>query len=96
MSSDAASGSPTATTAASPSHVRRWQKWTTVAILIFVNLINYMDRLTIAGTHLHHSSITFCRFRDGLGQTSVKLCFQSQTTASIGLQVYHSTLKIHA
>jgi hypothetical protein len=24
-------------------------KWVTVAILVYVNLINYMDRLTIAG-----------------------------------------------
>ena len=32
----------------SPNYVTRTQ-WTTVAILTFVNLINYMDRYTIAG-----------------------------------------------
>jgi MFS transporter, Spinster family, sphingosine-1-phosphate transporter len=26
-------------------------EWVTVAILCFVNLINYMDRFTVAGTH---------------------------------------------
>lgn len=34
---------------ATPNHISRRQ-WTTVAVLFFVNLINYMDRLTIAGT----------------------------------------------
>ena len=32
----------------SPNYVSRTQ-WTTVSILTFVNLINYMDRYTIAG-----------------------------------------------
>ena len=32
----------------SPNHISRTQ-WVTVIVLFFVNLINYMDRLTIAG-----------------------------------------------
>ena len=32
----------------SPNHISRRQ-WVTVLVLFFVNLINYMDRLTIAG-----------------------------------------------
>jgi hypothetical protein len=28
---------------------RNGAKWVTVTILVYVNLINYMDRLTIAG-----------------------------------------------
>jgi len=38
----------TSPTKRSPNYVTRAQ-WTTVAILTFVNLINYMDRYTIAG-----------------------------------------------
>ncbi len=32
----------------SPHRITKWQ-WITVVVLFFVNLINYMDRLTIAG-----------------------------------------------
>ena len=36
----------------SPNFVTR-SEWITLAILTFVNLINYMDRYTIAGTYFH-------------------------------------------
>ena len=36
----------------SPNHVSR-QDWITLSILTFVNLINYMDRYTIAGKKMH-------------------------------------------
>ena len=35
---------------ATSGHVTKWQ-WITVAVLVYVNLINYMDRLTLAGTY---------------------------------------------
>jgi hypothetical protein len=38
-------------TGSSPSHINRSQ-WVTLIILTFVNLINYMDRYTIAGKFL--------------------------------------------
>lgn len=34
-----------------------WSQWFTVAVLCFINLINYMDRFTIAGECLNHSLV---------------------------------------
>ncbi len=48
MHQDGNGGAMSRSTSVSPNFISRRQ-WCTVLILFFVNLINYMDRLTIAG-----------------------------------------------
>ena len=43
----------------SPNHITKAQ-WCAVAILTFINLINYMDRYTIAGKNFKHLKVFSC------------------------------------
>lgn len=42
-----------------PENYAKWRKNTTVAILCFINLINYMDRFTLAGKSKNIHNLKF-------------------------------------